>query len=348
MKETTLTQIDLADLCQSLALLLHAGVSPPDGMALLAEEETDPRRKRLYGSLSRRMDEGLSLSAAMEAEGGFPTYAVGLLSTGEFTGKLEEALGALSRYYAGRAALDQRLRSALTYPSVLLLIMLVVIVVLLSQVLPVFDDVYASLGGRLTGVAGGLLLLGRGLDEIMPLLCVVLAVGVIFLAAFSGSVSFRERVLGLWRNKRGDKGVSRKLHDAHTAQALAMGLTSGLTPEESLHLAAQLLADTPAALERCQKAKEKLGEKADLAEALGEAQVLPASSCRLLALGLRGGTGDRVMENIALRLEEEANLDLEAEVGRIEPALVLVTSILVGAILLSVMLPLMHIMAAIG
>jgi type IV pilus assembly protein PilC len=54
------------------------------------------------------------------------------------------------------------------------------------------------------------------------------------------------------------------------------------------------------------------------------------------------------MENISLRLEEEADLDLEAKVGCIEPALVLVTSILVGAILLSVMLPLMHIMAAIG
>jgi type IV pilus assembly protein PilC len=85
-----------------------------------------------------------------------------------------------------------------------------------------------------------------------------------------------------------------------------------------------------------------------LAQALGETGVLPASACRLLSMGLRGGTGDTVMEEIARRLSDEADLALESRVARVEPALVLVTSLLVGIILLSVMLPLMHIMTAIG
>ena len=72
------------------------------------------------------------------------------------------------------------------------------------------------------------------------------------------------------------------------------------------------------------------------------------SSCRLLTLGMRSGTGDSVMEGIAARMLADAQENLERMIGKIEPALVLVTSFLVGVILLSVMLPLMNIMSAIG
>ena len=76
--------------------------------------------------------------------------------------------------------------------------------------------------------------------------------------------------------------------------------------------------------------------------------LLPSAACRLLELGQRGGAGDAAMEKIAADLSEDSELALEEKVSRVEPALVLVCSILVGLILLSVMLPLMHIMSAIG
>jgi type IV pilus assembly protein PilC len=261
---------------------------------------------------------------------------------------MEEALSALARYYEDRARLDRRVRSALLYPAVLLLLMLVVIVVLLSRVLPVFNDVYASLGGQLTGVAGGLLTLGRALDTAMPVLCVLLALVVLFLAAFAAGGRFREWLLGKWRRKMGDRGVSRRLNTARFAQALAMGLRSGLPLEEALSLSEKLQGDVPSAQARCQDCLDRLERGDDLAGAMRESGVLPASSCRLLALGQRSGTGDAVMEEVARRLTEEGEQSLEEKLSRVEPALVLVTSLLVGAILLSVMLPLMNIMTAIG
>ena len=79
-----------------------------------------------------------------------------------------------------------------------------------------------------------------------------------------------------------------------------------------------------------------------------ESGLLPAAQCRLLELGQRSGAGDAAMEKLARDLQEESEAALEEKVSRIEPALVLVCSVLVGMILLSVMLPLMNIMAAIG
>ena len=347
MKKRALTNPEIARICQELAVLLHAGVLLGDGLSLLARDE-EGDLGGLLADMGRAMDGGASLAQAMSESGAFPAYVTGMVEVGERSGRTEQALESLSRYYDRQDRMGRQIRAALTYPCVLLLLMLVVIVVLLSRVLPVFDDVYASLGGRLTGVAGGLLTLGRWLDAAMPVLCVLLALVVALVLAFSLSDAFRDRLLALWRKKWGHKGVSAKLTEAHFAQALAMGLYSGLPLEEAVALCASLLEDVPVAAQRCRDCAEHLAAGGELAETLQASAMLPASACRLLTIGLRGGSGDAVMDDIARRLGEEAEEALEQRVAQVEPTLVLVTSLLVGAILLSVMLPLMNIMTAIG
>ena len=227
MKGKQATYLEIASLCRELALLLHAGVRAGDGLALLAEEEPEAQRRKQLEEMARQVDDGASLGEALAGQGLFPAYVTGLVTVGERSGRTEEALNALSVYYEQRDQLDRQVRSALLYPSVLLVLMLVVIVVLLAKVLPVFDQVYASLGGELTGVAGGLLTLGRALDAAMPVLCAVLGVVVIFLAVFSLSGGFRGRLLAFWQRRFGDRGVSRRLNDARFAQAMAMGPAHG-------------------------------------------------------------------------------------------------------------------------
>ena len=330
---------ELSALCLELSMLLHAGVGMGDALSLLAEEGDE-----LLRSLADEVDAGVPLAVALRESGRFPVYACGLIEVGERTGRTEEALAALSRYYEGRIRLARRVRSALLYPAVMLALMLVVIGVLLVKVLPIFDDVYASLGGRLTGVAGGLLALGRWLESAMPVLWVVLALGAVFAVAFAVSAGFREKALSLWRNGHGDKGVARLLNNARLAQAMSMGMASGLPLEEAVALSAGLME--AGAKERCLACQKQLEEGESLNTALRT--LLPANQCRLLELGQRSGAGDTSMEKIARDLTEESEAALDALVGRVEPALVLVCSVLVGLILLSVMLPLMHIMSAIG
>ena len=341
----TITNGELSSLTMELSMLLHAGIGVGDALSMLSGE--DGYRDLLDG-MARRADEGEPLSQCLREGGRIPAYVCGLVEVGEETGRTEEALAALSRYYERRARLDRQVRSALLYPAVMLVLMLLVIAVLLVRVLPIFDDVYASLGGRLTGVAGGLLALGRGLDAAMPVLWVVLAVAVGFFAAFAGVESFRDRVLALWRRGRGDRGVSRRMNNARPAQAMAMGMASGLPLGRSMELAASLMEDVPPARARCEDCRARLEGGASLSAAMGESGLLPAGACRLLEIGQRGGTADAAMDKIARDLSEDGEAALEELVSRVEPALVLVCSVMVGVILLSVMLPLMHIMSAIG
>lgn len=339
-----LTNEEIAALCLELSLLLHAGVSM--GNALSLESGDAGERRELLRSAADAVDGGAPLSQALRESGAFPVYVCGLVEVGERTGRTEESLAALSRYYEDRVRMARRIRSALLYPAIMLALMLLVIGVLLVKVLPIFDDVYASLGGRLTGVAGGLLRLGAWLEGAMPVLWVLLAVLAVFAAAIALSDSFRSRLLSAWRNRWGDRGVARKLNNARLAQALSMGMASGLPLEESLELSAGLLEG--GARERCRSCRDRLTEGGTLSEALRESGLLPPAQCRLLELGQRSGAGDAAMEKIARDLSEEGEAALDDLVGRVEPALVLVCSLLVGLILLSVMLPLMNIMAAIG
>ena len=346
MKTTLLSNQKISDFCRGAALLLHAGLTLGDSLFLLAEE--DHALRPALEQMGYQMDGGMPLSAAMEASALFPACATGLVQVGERTGYVEEALNALADYYQSRDRADRQIRSALAYPSLLLLLMLAVIAVLLVKVLPVFDDVYASHGGHLTGLAGGLLVFGKLLRAAMPAVWLVLGMVAICVLLFSTVGSLREKALALWRNHRGDQGISRLFNNAQFARALVMGLRSGLPLEEAVDLSGTLLVDIPGAAARCRQCSEQLREGHSLTDALSGSGLLPASSCRMLALGLQGGSGDQVMEEIACRLMDEAEAALEQKVSRVEPAMVLTASLLVGVILLSVMLPLMNIMSSIG
>jgi len=346
MKQIMFEDQAIQDLCRGLALQLHAGVGLGDGLFLLAEE-MDGAEKELILAMGRKLDEGVSLWEAMAQTGAFPRYATGLLAVGERAGRTEEALTALADFYQRRANLRHQLRSAVAYPALLVALMLAVIAVLLIRVLPVFHDVYASLGTGLTGLAGGLLRLGQVLKAALPVILVILALLAAFSVLLACSEGLRTRLLQFFRSRFGDRGVLKKYNNAHFAQALAMALRSGLTPEEGVRLGAELLRDSPAAA-RAELCLSLLQQGKALNEALTAAQLLQPKDSRLLALGTRSGSADRVMEELSSALSDEAERSLERIISKVEPTLVLCASVLVGVILLAVMLPLLDIMSAIG
>lgn len=348
MKQQELTSGALAAFCRGLHTLIQADVETADALGWMADESAGADKALLLSMKDALEDEGLPLWRAMKDSGCFPRYVWGMVEVGERSGRTGEVLRSLAEYYEGRVRLERRIKSALLYPAVMLLLMLAVIGVLLVKVLPIFDDVYASLGGRLTGVAGGLLALGRWIDKAMPALFAVLALAVVFAVCFAAVPAFRGKVSALWRGRGGDKGVRRKLNDARLAKALAVGMSGDLEMDKALELASGLMADVPAAKGRCDTCLSMLEEGKKLGAAMTDSGLLPAASCRLLMLAERGGKKVGAMDHIAQDLMEEGEAALEEQVSRVEPALVLVCSVLVGLILLSVMLPLMHIMSAIG
>jgi len=348
MKKQKFTYADISTLCLELALFLHAGADPSSGLVLLADETKTTWMKNCFLEMASGIDNGSPLSDAFEQTDLFPSDVCNMIRVGEKTGRVEESLRALSSYYDRRDSMDRQLRSALLYPSVLMMVMLTVIVVLLTKVLPIFSSVYSSLGGQMTGIAGGLLKFGELLNSLLPLLCVVLGIAAIFIIAFATVQSFREKITSIFTKSRNNKGLSKKMITARFAEALSMSICSGLTTTEAVKSAALLLSDAPSAVKRSMECIEKLENGEPLSNALHDTELLPSAECRLLTLGQASGSAETAAAEIAHRLAREAEDALERRISFIEPIMVVATSVLVGMILLTVMLPLTHIMTAIG
>lgn len=338
---------ELVRILRGFALLLHSGIGGADSAFLLAREEREPLQG-LLNNLGKEMDHGSNLSEALKHSGAFPEHVRVMAAIGEETGRLEEALKGLAEYYEERSRTLRQIRSAVAYPAMVLGLMLLVVAVLLVKVLPVFDRIYGSLGTRLTGPAAAMLCAGQLLEKAMPVL-----LGLLLLLAVMGIClrfcpAVRESWITFWKNRFGDRGIARKFNNARFARALAMGFAGGLPLEESMTLAEELLADIPGVARRCADCARALAEGASLPGAMEASGLLPPGQCRLLQIGHRSGNAEQVMEQIAETMMEDAQNALEAVIERIEPAMVLISSLLVGLILLSVMLPLADILSILG
>ncbi|MBQ2756107.1 MAG: type II secretion system F family protein [Oscillospiraceae bacterium] len=338
----------LADLFHQLALLMHSGIRLDDALMLLSDEEEDERFSGMLKNTAEALETGVPFYQALEETQLFPSHVTGLLKMSEYAGRTQEALEALAADYENKDRLRRSLTRAFAYPSLLLLMMMVVIAVLLIKVFPIFNEVYASLGGSLTGIAALLLKAGDIFGTILPYIGILFAVVLIFVLIVQMMPALNKKITDLVKKLFGDRGVMRKINNAYFARAFAMALAAGLPIEEGLSLASTLLQDRPYALARCEKALKAMENGTEVVTALKEAELLTPAACRLLSVGLLTGSADSVMDNIAERMTAEAEEALEGTVAKIEPVMVLVTSLMVGAILLSVMLPLTNIMNTIG
>ena len=320
MKKIELPYITLADLCSRLALLLHSGVNIDTGLSIIAEEENDPEYVKILLELSQSMEEGVSFADALESSGCFSSHIVGMIRVAEKVGRTEETLKSLADYYESRDRLSRNLRNALTYPSILLLIML----------------------------PGTLVSFGNTLNAALPFIgiCVgLVSVIVAIICLIPGTSRTFKRI---FVRSFGDKGVMRKTNNAMFVNALSIAMASGLPIEEGIELAANLFSDCPAASHRCRRCQMLIEDGTDLVSALRKTDFLSPSSCRILSVGIRSGNTDSVIEQIASRMANDAEDKLLSIVARIEPALVIITSVLVGIIIISILLPLINIMETIG
>ncbi len=338
----------LSNYCLQITLLIHAGINIGDGLHLLAEDETDKNLKEMLTEMANKVEDGIPLSQAMDQAECFPDYIIHMAMTGEETGRTEGAFKSLADYYENQRQLSVRIRNAIAYPTVLFVLMLIIIGVLLVKVLPVFNQVYNQLGGSLTGVAAGLLSFGKALGAALPAIAIIVAIIVAVILLIYFIPELRNQFLSAYGKMAGDRGIHGKVGRARFASALSMGLRSGLSAEESIRMAMDFNDGNEKVRERYEKSLKMAEEGTSLSEALKESGVFSPVYCRMIALGVKSGSGDTVMEELSERMNDEASQAIEEAVGRIEPTIVIVTSILVGVILLSVMLPLMNIMSSIG
>lgn len=334
-----LSSAQIADLCYELSLVLQAGLSLSDGMNLIAEGERDAQLRQKLSAMGEMLALGESLSVVLGASELFPPYVVQMCAVGEQTGRTDRALAALAAFYTRRATVSKTLRRAVVYPSLLAVVMLAVIALLATKVMPIFADVFARLGGTMSPIASAVLSFGEWLQTWWPLPTAVLVLLVAMAIICCKSPRLRSKFAEFGASRR----IFRTIASARFASVMAMAMASGLTAEDGLKLA-ESVADNRKLREKIAVCRASCENGRNFGEAVGECGLLRPMDAQLLAIGLRTGNGDTVMEEIARRGEQAVADETDALLARVEPTIVIILAAVVGLILVSVMLPLLSVL----
>lgn len=333
----TLRLKELAPFMREIATLLQAELPLDEALRILAERRAAPRARRLAQALGDDVRTGLPLSEAIERHAsGAPPYVASLVRAGEVRGSLGATLGEIAKLLETRAEIESRVRSALTYPLLLLIIAIgtlsIVIVYLFPALLRMFEDAGTSPPLVLAFVRDSAGFLdAHGLPLSMMLLAFVLAVGV-----WLRRRGVREEVDRFLSSLPVIGIIRRDTATAIFSRTLGLLIRNGVPLVGALEVTARAVPSAALAV-AISEASALVKEGARLSDGLAKGGVLPDVAVRLIAIGEEAGKLDSMLLHSADMFERDTARRVEQAVTMLSPAITVVVGLLIGGIVLSVM-----------
>lgn len=341
---TPLSNMEISAFCSQMAMIRHSGLSFSEGISLMLERPTSKEEAKLLTFMKETLQATGSFPEALAATHAFPEYLLQMVQIGDKTGKDDMVMEALSEHYERENNILQAIKSAITYPMIMIFMMLLVIFVLLTRVMPIFSQVFMQLGSEMTGFSKAILDFGIALNRYSVVLIVLIALLVVAVFYFSRTKSGRARWNTIGSHIAWLRSFTDKISACRFASGMALTLSSGISPEKSVYFAAKLI-DDPRYLRKLDACQTAVDDGADLGAALLEYGIFSGVYARMITIGYKTGSPDKAMQDIAKRYQEEIDQKFANLMAALEPTLVIILSLVVGMILLSVMLPLMGIMS---
>lgn len=342
-----LSNEEIASFCNQTAMLFQAGIPPVESMNIMLEDVKSSGGRELLTQILEVCSQGEPFYRALESTGVFPDYVINMLALGEESGNLDVCMLSLAAYYEKEQNISDSIKGAVTYPFIMIVMMVIVIFVLISKVMPIFNQVFIELGSEMTGFSASLLKLGNSLNRysivFLVILCILAALYLFATKTASGKRIFARFLAVFPLTKRFYESVACE----RFASGMALTLSSGMDTYSGLDMVSSLVGNKKMQekIELCKKSLEK-GD--NFAEALASAEIFNHLHSQMVGVGFKSGNIDIVLRKIADSYEKETDRRIQSIVSILEPTLVIILSVIVGLILLSVILPLMGIMASIG
>ena len=340
-----LSAAELSNFCGQVALILEAGLPLYDGMETLAQADSASENAELYASASKVVTETGSLYEALKSDGRWPEYLVEMVGIGERSGELDRVMRGLESYYAREDRIRTAVSSAVTYPLLLGAMLVVIVLIMLWKVLPVFRRVLSSMGVGLSEAGSSMMRIGAAVGWIVLVLVAAAVIAVLFVVLRLRSEHRDETLAALRKNFPPLDRLSRKLSASRVASVLSMMLSGGFRTDEALEMTTAVLTDRYAAAKvgEIQKSMEA-GES--FADAVSKADLFDELHESMIRMGSATGREDQVLAKLATLYEEQAEDEITRLISIIEPTLVAVLAVVIGAVLLSVVLPMAGILTS--
>ena len=334
---------DLAVFSRQFSTMINSGLPLLRSLAILEDQSESTQLKKIVGEIRLEVEKGSSLSAALgNHPKAFSRLYVSMCRAGETAGNLDSVLLRLADTLENEVALRHKIKSAMTYPVVVMVLVFLILTAMLLFVVPTFENLYSSLGGTLPLPTRILLGLSESFRKFFPFI----------LLAFVG-IGF---LLRRW--KKSEKGrmtwdgfklkmpvfgtLFHKTVLSRFSRTLGVLNRSGVPILQSLEIVGETVNNAVVAT-AVKDVAVSVKEGESIARPLSEHDVFPPMVVQMLAVGEETGELDTMLENVADFYDDEVTAAVESLTSLIEPVMIAVVGGAVGAIVIALYMPLFNI-----
>jgi type IV pilus assembly protein PilC len=333
---------DLVMFTRQLSAMVGAGVPLLRALNSLEQHTDSPALKKILTSIIKEVQDGAQLGDALaKYPNTFSDVYVNMVRAGEAAGILDEILKRLARQQEKNATIRKKVKSAMTYPMVLVGITIIAFFGLMLFVIPQIGKILTDLGGpdaELPPLTLAMLGISGFMTNYWFVVFPVLAAGIVLLLRYLKTPSGKAKLHRLILKIPGLKAIVMKIAVARFARTFSALMGAGVAVLEALDVTARAVGNV--VYEKAlTDAAEAVKNGATLSSVMEKNDLFPAIVAQMLAVGEETGQTDTVLVKVADFYEEEVDVAIDGISAIIEPVMIVVMGSMVGLIAASVMMP---------
>ena len=330
---------DMVVFSRQFSTMINAGVPILEALQVLCEQTENKIFRRKLNEVRKDVEAGSSLYEAMSKHPDvFDDLYTNMVNAGETGGVLDKVLERLSEYIEKADKLKSKVKGAMAYPVVIFIVAIAVVGVILTFVIPTFEEMFAGFGGELPGVTQFVINLSDAVTA--NILWIILG---IILAAVAFTLFYR------WEQGRRivDQVILfipifgpllRKVAVARFSRMLSTMLSSGVPILYSMDVVSKT-AGNKTVEEGVKQARQSISEGQTIHEPLDETGVFPPMVIHMISIGETTGNLDTMLAKIADFYEDEVDVAVDSLTSLIEPIMITFLGVIVGGLVVSMYLP---------
>ncbi len=343
-----ITSKDIVIFTRQFSTMIDAGLPIVQGLTILAEQSENSAFKAVLKEIVSDVEGGLSLAEAMEKHPKvFDKLFVHLVAAGEVGGILDVILQRLAAYIEKTQKLKSQIKSAMTYPAVVVAVAIIVIAVILIFVIPVFEEMFRDFGSALPMPTQIVVDMSRFIKgNILYMIAVIVALGFLF-KAYRKSKPGRKTTDALALKLPVFGMLLKKVAVARFTRTLGTMISSGVPIISAMEIVAKTSGNVILE-EIILEVRSSIAEGQTIAEPLSENDIFPRMVIQMISVGEATGALDTMLSKIADFYEDEVDAAVDALTSMLEPLLMVFLGGAIGGLVVSMYLPIFKMAAALG
>ncbi len=341
-------QADIILFARQFSTMIDAGLPIIQCLDILYTQQNNATFRKMLKVIKEAVEGGATLAEALKK---FPKHFddlfVNMIAAGEAGGILDAILRRLAAYMEKTAKLKSKVKGAMTYPIVTLIIAVLVLAVILVFVIPVFEEMFADFGGELPAPTRIVVATSEMVKSKILYIIIATIIFIIAYKKFYSTEKGRDVMDGLILKFPVFGDLLRKVAVAKFTRTMGTMLASGVAILEALDIVAKT-AGNRTVEKAIYDVRSGIAEGRTMADPLSESGVFPAMVCQMISVGESTGALDAMLEKIADFYDEEVDQAVENLTSLIEPFMLVFLGVTIGGLVVAMYLPIFKMAGAIS